>query len=52
MDYNAAGQPDALRYEKMVLYLVEIAKRQKAQNEELKARVEKLEELIHKGGTK
>ena len=42
--YDKDGQPDALKYEKMVLYLVEIAKAQKAEITELRQRLERLEQ--------
>jgi hypothetical protein len=56
--YTEDGLPDALKYEKMVLYLVEIAKGQKAEIEslnrklegerlELEARLESLERQLN-----
>jgi hypothetical protein len=41
--YDKDGQPDGLKYELVSLYLLEVVKELKAENEELKQRVEALE---------
>jgi hypothetical protein len=53
VDYNAAGEPDGVNYEKVCLYLTEIAKQQRReieslrnQNDELSARLDRLEALV------
>ena len=55
--YDEQGRPDGLLYNKMVLYLVEIAKEQqseidalKAKNAEMEARLKRLEERMNAGG--
>jgi hypothetical protein len=40
------GQPDGLKYELVSLYLLEVVKDQRAQNDSLKQRVEALEEMM------
>ena len=39
--YDEQGRPDAVRYETLSLYLLEIVKDLKAQNEDLEQRLEK-----------
>ena len=46
VQYNNAGQPNGLNYDKMVLYLVEIAKDQKAQISGLQSQIDDLKKLV------
>ena len=44
VQYDKDGRPDGLNYDKMVLYLAEIAREQAARIEKLEARIAELEE--------
>ncbi|HEY3268456.1 MAG TPA: tail fiber domain-containing protein [Armatimonadota bacterium] len=49
--YDDQGRPDSVNYAKMVLYLNEIAKQQKARIESLEERLSRLEKLVGAAGT-
>jgi hypothetical protein len=44
--YNNEGQPESVKYEKVSLYLLEVIKELKAQNDSLKAKNEELEARV------
>ena len=46
--HDQQGQPDAVKYDKVALYLLEIVKELKSENQSLKQRLELLEQRISK----
>jgi len=44
--YDEEGRPDAVKYDKVALYLLEVVKELKAENESLKQRLEALETIM------
>lgn len=46
--YDKQGRPDAIKYDKIPLYLIEIMKKQQAQNEQQQKEIEELKTTIEK----
>ncbi|MHC4501615.1 MAG: hypothetical protein ACYS21_21215, partial [Planctomycetota bacterium] len=44
--YDEAGRPDAVKYDRVSLYLLDVAKELKAENDSLKQRLEDLESAV------